>query len=191
MELKRVTIKDNEEFLRKISSPVDFSTKDYLESIEKLDYFCKNDNLCMAMASIQLGIPLRIIYLKKTDLNRLDEDYNESRVLINPIIKKSRGLTRYWEACMSYLNNTCLVERPYEIDLEYYDKNGEKHFETFTGFVATVLSHEIDHLDGILHMDIALKKLEKTPEERKILREKEPYTIIRKDGEYIHPKLEK
>ena len=49
---------------------------------------------------------------------------------------------------------------------------------------ATVLCHEIDHLDGILHIDIADEVLEMTKEERIDLRKKEGYTIIRKDGEY-------
>lgn len=46
-----------------------------------------------------------------------------------------------------------LVERPYKIKLEYYDENKKKHTKTFRGFETTVLSHEMYHLDGILHID--------------------------------------
>ena len=42
----------------------------------------------------------------------------------------------------------------------------------------------MDHLDGILHLDIALKIKNLTKEERKELRKKEPYQIIRKKGPY-------
>lgn len=188
MHLERKTIENDEDYLRQISKPVDFKTEEYKDAITELDYFCKNDDNVMAMASVQVGIPLRLIYLKKTDLNRLEDDYNEERVLINPKIIKEEGLTRYWEACASCLNYTGLVERPYKIEVEYYDIEGKKHREIFEGFESTVLSHEIDHLNGILHIDIALKIRELTKEERKELRKKEPYQIIQKDGEYTPTK---
>ena len=188
MHLERKTIENDEDYLRQISKPVDFKTEEYKDAIKELDYFCKNDDNVMAMASVQVGIPLRLIYLKKTDLNRLEDDYNEERVLINPKIIKEEGLTRYWEACASCLNYTGLVERPYKIEVEYYDIEGKKHREIFEGFESTVLSHEIDHLNGILHIDIALKIRELTKEERKKLRKKEPYQIVQKDGEYTPTK---
>ncbi len=184
MELQTKTIEHDEEYLRQISKPVDFTKNDWQEAVEVLTEFCHNCDLCLAMASVQLGIPLRLVYLRKTDLNRLEEEYDESKVLINPVIIKAEGLTRYWEACASCLNYTGLVERPYKIVLEYYDIKGNKHEETFEGFASTVISHELDHLDGILHIDIALKVVNMPPEERKVLREKEPYQIISKNGPY-------
>ena len=184
MRLERKTIEKEEEYLRQISKPVDFKNNEWKKALEELDYFCKHDDNIMAMASVQLGIPLRVIYLKKTDLGRLEENYNEERILINPKIIKEEGLTRYWEACASCLNYTGLVERPYKIEVEYFDIEGKKHKETFEGFESTVLSHEMDHLDGILHLDIALKIKNLTKEERKELRKKEPYQIIRKKGPY-------
>lgn len=76
----------------------------------KIRFFCKNNDNILAIASIQLGIPLRLIYLKKTDLSKLEENYNESTILINPKIIKRKGLTTFWEACASCLNYTGLVE---------------------------------------------------------------------------------
>lgn len=184
MEIERKTIENDEQFLRQISKPVDFSNDNWKEALEKLDYFCTHEENIMAMASVQLGIPLRLIYLKKTDLSKLEEDYNESKVLINPIVIKQEGLTRYWEACASCLDYTGLVERPYKIEVEYYDREKNKHVEIFEGFNATVLSHEIDHLDGVLHIDKALKILNIPREERKKLREKNPYQIISKISKF-------
>lgn len=189
MKIARKTIENDLEYLRQVSKEVDFSNDIWKEAVEKLDYYCKNEELVLAMASVQLGIPLRLIYLKKTDLDRLEEDYNESKILINPVIVKRRGLTRYWEACASCLDYMGLVERPYKIEIEYYDINKQKHRETFEGFAATVLSHEIDHLDGVLHIDIALELLNMNPEERKKFRKAHPYEIISKDCEYIPKKL--
>lgn len=128
----------------------------------------------------------RIIYLKNTTLDVPLENmnHNESRVLINPIVTSRRGHTKYWEACLSCLDNMGLVSRPYEIDVQYYDKNGFENVQTFKGFEATVLSHELDHLDGILHMDVAEEVLNMPLEERKLYRKTHPYEVISKTCDY-------
>lgn len=194
-KIKVVTIEDNEEFLRQISVPVDIKNdSNLLKDINILEQFCLSEDV-MAMAAVQLGIPKRLIYLKNTNLDVInrsqtnslteeDKKYNEARVLINPIIKNRKGLTEYWEACRSGLDNCGKVLRPYIIEVEYYDIKGNKHSERFEGFESTVLSHEMDHLDGILHMDIAEKVIQISLEERKKLRQKEGYVIHSKVGNY-------
>lgn len=146
------------------------------------------------MAAIQLGIPKRLVYIKNTSLeikSKLQTDhtteeeiYNEASVLINPVIISKEGLTEYWEACVSCLDNMGLVKRPYKMVVSYYDVNQNKHLDTFEGFECTVLSHEMDHLDGILHMDIAEEILQMPVEERKQFRQKHGYHIISKHGDY-------
>lgn len=190
--MKALTILEDEEFLRQKSSIVDLNDKDLKNDIEIIEEYCMSHDV-LAMASVQLGIPKRIVYLKNTNLDmvkKIEEDeelknsYNEAKILINPVVIKKEGLTKYWEACASCLDNVGLVKRPYKIYLEYVDINGEKHSEIFEGFESTVLSHELDHLDGILHMDIADKLLYMEREERKKLREKEDYLIINKTGDF-------
>lgn len=190
-----VTIKDNEKYLRQTSLPVDIKNdKNLKENVNILEQFCK-ENEVLAMASVQLEIPKRLIYLKNTNLdivnkiqnNSISEEeqtYNEAKVLINPLIINSEGLTEYWESCASCLNNCGRVLRPYKIDLEYYDINGNKYLEVFEGFAATVLSHELDHLDGILHIDIAEEVIEMPSEERKKWRQTHGYKIYSKTGNY-------
>ena len=56
--------------------------------------------------------------------------------------------------------------------------------EIFEGFESTVLSHEMDHLDGILHMDIADEVLVMEKEERKIFRQTHGYNITSKTGDF-------
>ena len=194
-KIESITIEDNEEYLRQISKEVDIKNdKELMNDISVLDEYCK-ENAVMAMAAVQLGIPKRLVYLKNTNLDIInkmqenaateeDEKYNEARVLINPVIKLREGLTEYWEACASCLNNTGLVKRPYKILVDYIDLNGEKHEDIFEGFESTVLSHELDHLDGILHIDIAEKVLVLDVEERKKLRQKEGYKVLTKTGNY-------
>ena len=192
--MKAITINDNEEFLRQISKEVALNDKNLLNDIKILEEYCK-ENSVMAMAAIQLGIPKRLVYLKNTNLDIInkmqenaateeDEKYNDARVLINPIVRSREGLTEYWEACASCLDNTGLVKRPYKILIDYIDLNGERHEDIFEGFESTVLSHELDHLDGILHIDIAEKVLVLNVEERKKLRQKEGYKVLTKTGNY-------
>ncbi len=194
-KIEAITIQDNEPFLRQISSSVDIKNdKELMNDINILDQFCKENNV-MAMASVQLGIPKRIVYLKNTNLDIINkiqnnsnseeiENYNEKKVLINPTILKREGLTEYWEACASCLDNMGRVLRPYKIELEYYDIDGNQKVETFEGFESTVLSHELDHLDGILHIDIAEEVIEMPANERKIWRQSHEYKIYQKGGDY-------
>ena len=193
-DIKVVTIADNEEYLRQVSLPVRVPDESLKKDIELLENYCKEHEV-FAMAAVQLGIPKRIIYLKNTKLdivNKIQDDsvseeeknYNEARVLINPVIISREGLTDYWESCASCLDNFGHVRRPYKITLEYFDINGEKHIDTFEGFEATVLSHEYDHLDGILHMDIADEVLVMKAEDRKKFRLEHGYNIVSKTGDY-------
>lgn len=193
-ELKAITIADNEKYLRQISKEVELEDEELIENLKVLEEYCKTHEV-MAIAAIQLGIPKRIVYLKNTNLELInkssnniaaveEENYDESRILINPIIISKEGLTDYWEACASCLDNLGHVRRPYKILVEYQDINGKKHSEKFIGFESTVLSHEMDHLDGILHMDIADELLHMNPEERKKFRQEHNYNIVRKTGHY-------
>ena len=184
MDLKAVTIADNEEFLRQRSKEVDFNDKTYLDDIKVLGEYCATHEV-FAMAAVQLGIPKRIIYLRNTKLEKIDDkEWNEVRVLINPVIKERIGYTKYWEACASCLDKTGLVARPYKIKLEYYDLFGKKKDCVFKDFEATVLSHEYDHLNGVLHMDIAEEVLIMTKEERKEFRLTHGYDVYHKFGSY-------
>ena len=106
MKLKRKTIEKDEEYLRQISSEVNFDTDDYIGYIEALKEYCKN-NAVYALAPVQIGIPKRIIYFRNTtsDMTKnKDSKYDESIVLINPIILNAKGRTRFIERCESCMD---------------------------------------------------------------------------------------
>ena len=179
------TIENDLDWLRKKSRLVDINKDDITSDIKILEEYCLNNGV-FAMAAIQFGIDKRIIYIKNTDLKKVDDDdWNEAQVVINPVIVKREGLTKYWEACASCLDNMGLVLRPYKVLINYIDIKGKKHQKTFKGFSATVFSHEYDHLDGILHMDKALELKVMEAEERKEFRKKHGYEIVSKDGEFL------
>ena len=186
MELNRITIENNEKFLRQKSTDVDFKKDNYKEWIEALKGYCQN-NAVYALAPVQIGIPKRIIYFRNTtsDMTKnKDSNYDENTVLINPVIIKAKGHTRFIERCESCLDYVAIVDRPYLVEVEYYDVNGNKIHETFEGFKATVFSHEYDHLNGILHIDLSNDVRKMTWDETKTYREEHPYEILSKDDDF-------
>lgn len=198
-KFEAITIEKNEEYLRQKSKEVNMDDPEIYNNIVVLQDYCMQNDV-MAMAAIQLGIPKRIVYVKNTNLEILDKrtteegreetkDYNEEKILINPEIISKEGLTTYWEACASCTWYAGKVKRPYRIKVRYIDVEGNIHEDYFEGFEATVLCHEIDHLDGILHMDIADKVITATKEERIKLRKEDGYKVLNKTGSYEELKL--
>ena len=189
--MEQITINDNGgyEYLRQISKPVEINDKKIHEDIKVVEDFCSK-NVCFAMAPIQLGIPKRVIYIKNStlDIPITNIEYDEHTVLINPKMISSKGEATYWEKCRSCGDNVGLVHRPYEVVFEFYDEKFIKHKKKFQGFISTILCHEYDHLDGILHMDRAEKliTIPMTLEERIAFRDKKEngYIIISKQGEF-------
>ena len=208
-KLEPITIENNEQYLRQFSKIVDTSDPELHNNIVVLQDYCMQNDV-MAMAAVQLGIPKRIVYVKNTNLEILNKrltdegkeetkDYNEAKVLINPEIISREGLTTFWEACAScswyegevkkWYNGK--VKRPYKIRVRYFDIEGNEHEDEFEGFESTVVCHEIDHLAGILHIDIADKVIKGTKEERMELRKKDGYTIISQTGDFEQLKSKK
>ena len=186
------TIEKDEEYLRSLSLDVSKDDPNLNEEIEVLSNYCRSNGNLIALASIQIGIPKKIIYIMKTDeYDALKEDDFEDKkiVMINPKIVEEKGETYYFEACASCMDNMGLVKRPYSVKVNYYDRNFNEKTETFVGFKATIFSHEYDHLYGILHIDIADKIYNMPQDERKKFRKKDEnkYKILSKTKEYKHP----
>ena len=198
MDIQTVTIANGMDFLRQRSVEVDIENdKDLKDDIKKLEEYCLSHDV-MAMAAVQIGVAKRLIYLKNTNIeliNKINNDemedtFNEARVLINPVIIKREGLTEFWEACASCFDNCGRVLRPYKIKVEYYDIDNKKHIEDLVGFESTVFSHEYDHLNGILHMDVCEENMLMSREERKEFRKTHDYEIIKTEGDYEELKEE-
>lgn len=182
-----LTIKDSESFLRQQSNEVDFLDKDLQQNLSDIKEYCEANDGLYALACIQLGIPKRIVYIKSTKPNDTGANSKENQILmINPEIISKKGKTEFWEACVSGLENFGLVERPYEIVVKYQNENGDIKTQKFEGFASTVISHELDHLDGIFHMDRAKKLLQLPASERVKFRTLHPYKIISKTCDFSY-----
>lgn len=58
-----------------------------------------------------------------------------------------------WEGCISGSEIYALAMRYKKITVAYLDEKAKQHVQTYTGLLAQVMQHEIDHLNGILFVD--------------------------------------
>ena len=105
------------------------------------------------------------------DISREDEPKAPLR-LINPeVVWVADEDTKYEEGCLSVPEHYAEVTRPAEAKVRYLDLDNEIRELHATGFLATVVQHEIDHLDGILFID-HLSQLKRNMILRKLLKAK-------------------
>ena len=145
----------------------------------------------IGLAAVQVGVPIRLLVI---DLQPEDEDAEaeectashgdgggghshshrplkrEPMVFINPeILEESEDVAVYNEGCLSVPEIYAEVERPASIRARWQDLDGKQHEELIDGLLATVLQHEMDHLEGVMFIDhlsrlkrqMVIKKLDK------------------------------
>lgn len=77
-------------------------------------------------------------------------DTDEALVVINPrVVKRWRKATDQ-EGCLSFPEIYVDVTRPAGVRLAWEDEHGEPHEQDFNDFVARIIQHEMDHLEGVL-----------------------------------------
>ena len=105
----------------------------------------------VGLAGPQVGISSRILVID----SRNEEDPPAGRLaLVNPrIVEASRATERGTEGCLSIPGVDEVVERALVVVVEAQDPEGERVRIQAEGFLARVLQHEIDHLDGVLFID--------------------------------------
>ena len=70
-------------------------------------------------------------------------------IMINPVITESSGPYDTEEGCLS-LPGTRKATRYNRITVRYLDKKFAEHTQNFSGYIAQIIQHECDHLEGIL-----------------------------------------
>lgn len=78
-------------------------------------------------------------------------------VYINPKINNlSKKQNTYKENCISSLHFWCDVKRAEFLELEYTNEKGKRVIEKYDGFMARLIQHELDHLEGVVNLDKAI-----------------------------------
>jgi peptide deformylase len=104
----------------------------------------------IGLAAIQVAEPLRMLVV---DLAKKDEP-PQPLFFVNPeIVWSSDDRSIYEEGCLSIPEYYEEVERPAQVRTRFVDRDGTQQEILAEGMLATVLQHEIDHLDGVLFID--------------------------------------
>lgn len=107
----------------------------------------------VGLAAPQIGISKRLVVIDVQDENGLLK-------LINPVITDKKGAEVAIEGCLSFPGLAGEVERAEEVIVKALNPEGKELVIAATGLLARALQHEIDHLDGILFLDRALRIIE-------------------------------
>lgn len=103
----------------------------------------------VGLAANQVDLPLRMFVVNPTG----ERGDGEELVLLNPELQMPKGNETGQEGCLSMPELYGQVKRPKSIRLSAYDLKGNAIERTCDGFLARVLQHENDHLDGVLFFD--------------------------------------
>ena len=119
----------------------------------------------IGLAAPQVGITQRLLV---ADAIKSPDAEPSPIAMVNPeIVAASDERSTYEEGCLSLPEQYAEVERPAEVTVRWIDLQGEERQRDFDGLWATVLQHEIDHLDGVLFIDY-LKPLKRQMITRKM-----------------------
>jgi peptide deformylase len=124
----------------------------------------------IGLAAPQIGASLKLVVI------HIPEEEQE-RVLINPEVIKKTGEREIDERCLSIPGYKGLVKRACNVTVKARDENFKEIRVKAEGLLAQALEHEIDHLNGVLYIDLVdsqdkIKKVEaETSEEAVAARE--------------------
>lgn len=141
--------------LRKVAEDI---TPDYPGLKELIDNMWDTlaESEGIGLAAPQIGKPIRVVVI---DLDLLSEDLPEYKgfrhVFINPhIVEFDDSQTdSSEEGCLSLPGIHEKVVRPTRIHVTYLDENMTPHDEWVEGYLARVMQHEFDHLEGKMFVD--------------------------------------
>ena len=140
----RRILKLGDETLRKTSKPVtkfdlrlSLLLRDMAETMHKADG--------VGLAAPQVGILRRAVVI----------DVGDGVIeLVNPEIIHEEGEQEGAEGCLSVPGRRGYVKRPARVTVRAQDRKGEYFTKTGEGLLARAMCHEIDHLNGIVYLDV-------------------------------------
>lgn len=125
--------------------------------VEEMKVVLRESKIGVGLAAPQVGVPIQLFIAAPELIKPNQTSQNPYRVFINPAIlkiakarKKTGKRKKQLEGCLSIPDIWGSVNRATSITFSYLDEHGKKHTEKFAGFMATIIQHEIDHLQGVL-----------------------------------------
>lgn len=125
-------------FLNQKSEPATIEDKQVVQDL--LDTLKANEAGCVGLAANMIGVKKRIIVVNMGFMNI---------PMINPMIVKKSNSYETEEGCLSLLG-VRKTTRYQDIEVEYQDANFKKQRQKYSGWVAQIIQHEVDHCNGIV-----------------------------------------
>ena len=134
-----------------------------LEDIKALENKFAQESGSAGLAAPQIGISKAAIIFELPDdpeLKQKRQDITqtmEKQIWLNPSYEGiiEEGMREDLEACFSVVNTIGMVNRFRKIKYQAFDLNGNVISGLAEGFLARVIQHEVDHLNGILFIEVA------------------------------------
>lgn len=141
-------VKVGDPVLRSVSRPVENITPRTLQLIDDMVQTMRAAD-GVGLAAPQVGVLRRIVVIETPEEGLFE--------LINPKIIAFAGEQRTEEGCLSVPGKFGITVRPMHVTVLALNRKGETVEVNGTGLLAKALCHEIDHLDGKLYIDCAIK----------------------------------
>ena len=154
----RTIIRMGHPHLRRAAQPVELDDigSDKMNTLlrDMEDTLHDSGGIGLAAPQIDVDLRLAIIEIPGGPTRYGDIEAMPLTVFFNPVIEAlTTDREGYWEGCLSVPGLRGFVERPQHIRVSYIDANKEPAEIELQGFLATVMQHEFDHLDGRLYID--------------------------------------
>lgn len=125
-------------FLAQKSEPATEADKQVVQDL--LDTLRANIDHCVGMAANMIGVKKNIIVVAAGPFQF---------AMINAVITKRNGAFQTEEGCLS-LDGVRPCTRYKEIEIDYLDQNFKKQHSKYSGYIAQIIQHELDHVAGIV-----------------------------------------
>lgn len=140
--------------LRKVAEDITTDYPNLKELIANM-YETMDNAEGVGLAAPQIGLPIRVVVI---NLDVLSDEFPElkgfRKAFINPHILETSGeMENMEEGCLSLPGIHETVKRAGRIRVTYLDEDLQPHDEMVEGYLARVMQHEFDHLDGKMFID--------------------------------------
>ena len=141
-------VKVGDPILRKVCRPVATITPRILTLLDDMIETMRAAD-GVGLAAPQVGILRRVVVIETPDEGLFE--------LINPKIIAYSGEQESEEGCLSIPGKWGVTRRPMHVTVRALNRKGETVDYTGSGLLAKAFCHELDHLDGKLYIDCAIK----------------------------------
>lgn len=108
----------------------------------------------VGLAAPQVGLAHQLFVYAAIDPDSPSDDEPELLALVNPALQPEAGELVYdWEGCLSISDLRGLVPRHPAVRVQGLDRHGEPVDFRADGYIARIIQHEFDHLNGIIFLD--------------------------------------